>query len=452
MLKSTISYALVILALTATDTFAQQRSRRHRSGKADQAVSEGVESGKRMRVIVRYKDGTDDALKTRVAKRGGRLNRHMGGALAAEMNAADVDSVLNDPNVLGVSTDAPVAASQTLSSFDYEPSMETPYSSYSGFDNQGLRKTLGLKRSDVGYQVGVAIIDSGISPIDDLAPRIQAFYDFTNGGVAVRTSPRDEYGHGTHIAGLIAGSGVRSNGKYVGTATSARLIGLKVLDANGGGYTSDVIAAVDFATANKTALGIDVLNMSLGHPIYEPSATDPLVQAVERAVRAGIVVVVSAGNHGTNPTTGEIGYAGITSPGNAPSALTVGSMRHRATASRLDDEVSPFSSRGPTWYDGLVKPDVVAPGHNIVAVAAKIERHVLGPQAAFIAQLGDSCEERSRVALLRIEQPAVEQVQLASAGSGLRNRRRAVRKCGGVEAVRNRDEALARIVRVTLCI
>ena len=150
-------------------------------------------------------------------------------------------------------------------------------------------------------------------------------------------------------------------------ATSTRLIGLKVLDDKGAGYTSDVIAAVEFATENKAALGIDVINMSLGHPIYEPAATDPLVQAVEAAVDAGIVVVVSAGNIGMNPTTGQIGYAGITSPGNAPSALTVGALRHRGTTSRSDDMVSDFSSRGPTWYDGLIKPDVLAPGQALFA-------------------------------------------------------------------------------------
>ena len=193
----------------------------------------------------------------------------------------------------------------------------------------------------------MAIIDSGIAPTADLAGRISAFYDFTGTGTAVAAAPSDGYGHGTHIAGLIAGSGASSNGKYVGVATAARLIGLKVLDAKGGGISSDVIAAVDFATNNRVALGIDVINMSLGHPIYEPAATDPLVQAVERAVKAGIVVVVSAGNIGTNKTTGEIGYAGITSPGNAPSALTVGALRHKGTASRADDEIAKFSSRGP---------------------------------------------------------------------------------------------------------
>ena len=76
---------------------------------------------------------------------------------------------------------------------------------------------------------------------------------------------------------------------------------LKVLDKNGAGYTSDVIRAVDFAVANRASLGIDIINLSLGHPIFEPAATDPLVQAVERATRAGVIVVAAAGNYGKNP-------------------------------------------------------------------------------------------------------------------------------------------------------
>ena len=138
----------------------------------------------------------------------------------------------------------------------------------------------------------------------------------------------------------------------------------------GGGYTSDVIEALDLAVRYKQLVGIDIINLSLGHPIYEPAATDPLVQAVERAAAAGIVVVASAGNVGMNPETGEIGYAGITSPGNAPSALTVGSMGTAGTLERSDDTVSPFSSRGPTWYDGFSKPDVLAPGQGLVAISA----------------------------------------------------------------------------------
>src|SRR5262249_27202749 len=123
----------------------------------------------------------------------------------------------------------------------------------------------------------------------------------------------------------------------------------------------------DFAVANKNALGIDVINLSLGHPVYEPASTDPLVQAVERAVRAGIVVVVSAGNNGGGPGTHQGGDFGIHSPGNAPSALTVGAFDDAGTVSRSDDTIPWYSSRGPTWYDAFQKPDLVAPGHHMVS-------------------------------------------------------------------------------------
>ena len=110
--------------------------------------------------------------------------------------------------------------------------------------------------------------------------------------------------------------------------------------------------------------------MSLGHPPYEDAATDPLDQAVEQAVQAGLVVVTSAGNYGMNPDTGQVGYAGIASPGNTPDALTVGAVMTQDTETRTDDRVAPYSSRGPTWYDGFAKPDVVAPGHKLTSDAA----------------------------------------------------------------------------------
>ena len=144
-----------------------------------------------------------------------------------------------------------------------------------------------------------------------------------------------------------------------------------MLDKDGRGKTSDVIAALQFAVANRALYNIRIINLSLGHPVYESAATDPLVQAVEAAVRAGIVVVTAAGNFGRNPVTGVAGYAGITVPGNAPSAITVGAAVTGTTVERGDDRVASFSSRGPSLLDGYAKPDILAPGHGCCPTASR---------------------------------------------------------------------------------
>ena len=354
-LSCLLLFALASLAspsLAAAKGERQGTSDARPASKIDRALRDNSgSSGATRRVIVRYRTGAAAAVGQRAATAGGRvLKQHLGiGAMTVALPAAAIERMAGDPDVLGLSLDAVMAPTQLLGGLTettttlagttqsvtdsttvagtslFTSSGATVTTLLQSFDAQALRRTLGVSLSDTGSNVGIAIVDSGIAPTADLTGRISAFYDFTRGGVAA--APADGYGHGTHIAGLIAGNGRSSAGRYVGVAIGARLIGLKVLDAQGRGYTSDVISAVEFATANRVALGIDVINLSLGHPIYESAATDPLVQAVERAVAAGIVVVVSAGNRGVNAETGQVGYAGITSPGNAPSALTVGSAR-----------------------------------------------------------------------------------------------------------------------------
>jgi subtilisin family serine protease len=218
-----------------------------------------------------------------------------------------------------------------------------------------------------GSGVTVAVIDSGVQPSADLpASRIRGFVDFVNG----QTQPYDDYGHGTHVANIIAGNGAASGGQYVGAAPDANIVGLKVLDANGGGATSNVLAALDWVLQNHAAYNIRVVNLSLGHPVYEAVATDPLVQAVEALTKRGVVVVVASGNLGRDRTTGVLYYGSVTSPGNAPSALTVGAVNTNGTSHRSDDFVANFSGRGPTRFDRLIKPDVVAPGYAVTARVA----------------------------------------------------------------------------------
>lgn len=319
-----------------------------------------------VRVIVRTQPGQHVSTATWLTSEGRDVHRlHSGfAALTATLSASDIGALSEDPSIARLSIDAVVAATTEAVT-----------------DGVMLRDTLGLLRDDrldedgpdvrvVDSSVGVAIIDSGIEPSMDLdEDRIVAFYDFTRGGV--ETEPHDDYGHGTHVAGLIAGTGESSEVAYQGAAHRAHLVGYKVLDAAGTGYTSDVVAAIDHVVANRDALAIDVVNLALGHPIYEPAADDPLVQAVERATAAGLLVVTSAGNDGRNPDTGQPGYGGISSPGNAPSAITVGAIDLNDTVTRADDTVTGYSSRGPTWYDAFAKPDLVAPGHRLVATMAR---------------------------------------------------------------------------------
>jgi serine protease AprX len=357
-----------------------------RHARLDRALQRELEAGDRgeKRVIIRTRADARPAVRRALTAHGDRIVAEHAeiDALTAVVHGDDLESLAAQDGVISISTDAVVRAKLLGSLLGVVGGVLGAVTGIllpNGADTSGaavapavLRSTLGVSSTSwTGRGVGVAVIDSGLEMSSEFQGRVRAFYDFTNGR-AVSATPYDDYGHGTHIASTIGGSGALSyDRQYRGLAPNVNFTVFKVLDKNGSGWTSDVIRAVDFAVANREALGIHVINLSLGHPIYEPAGSDPLVQAVERATRAGIIVVAAAGNMGKNADTGELGYAGITSPGNAPSAITVGALRTEDTTARKDDRIADYSSSGPTWYDGLVKPDIVAPGHNIVAAAAK---------------------------------------------------------------------------------
>ena len=241
-----------------------------------------------------------------------------------------------------------------------------------------------------GEGVGVAVIDTGVADLPELRGRIVVSMDFTatskrsgqrfwrmaddcssssSGSGGMLSRAKDDNGHGTHVAGIIAAAGANRWDDTRGVAPGALIISLKVLDANGGGFASDVIEAIDWAIANRDRYLIKVLNLSLGGPVLQPYADDPVNQAVERAYRAGLVVIASAGNQGKDAEGHEI-LGGTTVPGNSPFAITVGALNTKQTAFRSDDELTTYSSRGVTRFDDLIKPDLVAPGNRIPGLLA----------------------------------------------------------------------------------
>ena len=291
----------------------------------------------------------------------GAVRRSLGAAVAIEVNDAQLEALQRNPQFQNISGDLPVFADMAITN-----KVTGATTLWQG--TSGLLGLLGGTPGYLGSGVGVAILDSGIyghTALDDrIVARVNLVTDEPYG-------TGDPFGHGTHIAGIVGGN--RTAAKYVtaafagGSAPAVNLIDVRVLGANGSGRTSDVIAGIDWAIEHRTAYKIRVINLSLGHAVTEPSATDPLCQAVARAVAAGITVVASAGNYGVTSTGAPV-LGGITSPGNSPLALTVGAIDTKGTLDQSDDVVAAYSSKGPARYEIVVKPDVVAPGTKVVSL------------------------------------------------------------------------------------
>ncbi len=167
--------------------------------------------------------------------------------------------------------------------------------------------------------------------------------------------------HGTHVAGIIAGNGFSSKGRYMGVAPKANILGIKALDEYGGGSTSDIIAAISYIVETKSKYNTKIINLSLGTPANNTCDKDPLCKAVDMAVKSGLIVISAAGNSGPKEGT-------ILSPGISRNAITVGAVDDKRTIDSSDDTIAPFSSRGPT-IEGIMKPDIVAPGVNIKSLS-----------------------------------------------------------------------------------
>jgi serine protease AprX len=300
-------------------------------------------------IIVRQTSAPSDRAESLVRSLGGRVTRELPiiASFSAVLPAGRVMDLASSGSVTRVwadgtvrmATDTSLLNDTTPPNKNWQDAMDLPAAWNQGFTGRG---------------VTVALLDTGVSQVADLGNRVLARVDFT-----ADQDGLDHFGHGTHMAGIIAGDGVTAGDPWTGVAPRADLVSVKVAGADGSTDVSVVIAGLQWIVAHQNDYNIQVLNLSFGTDSTQSYLVDPLDYAVEQVWRAGIAVVVAAGNRG--PAAGT-----VNKPADDPFVISVGAIDTNNTVSRDDDQVASFSSRGPT-QDGLSKPGIFAPGTTIVS-------------------------------------------------------------------------------------
>ena len=292
-----------------------------------------------------------------VRRLGGRVTRELPlvHGFAATLPASAVRQLARTPGVAGVSADRAVQVQSSAWDSDEAP-----------LGPRVLQAPKAWSAGITGRGVTVALLDTGVAPVPDLTERIVPVQDERSGSttscydLSGEGNCDDTFGHGTFMAGLIAGNGASAGGAPTGTAPEARVLSVKVAGADGAADVSTVLAGLQWIVSFRDTYDIRVVNLSLGTDSPQSWEDDPLNYAVERAWEEGIAVIVAAANTGPAPGT-------IAKPGDDPWVLTVGAVDAQGTPGTGDDRVPDFSSRGPT-LDGLAKPDVVAPGARVLSL------------------------------------------------------------------------------------
>jgi len=247
---------------------------------ADLLAHEAHRSSKRVRVIVH---GTPDEIQAIAGRHNLTIVRELEGSAVFAVNSAELSNLAADAAVDHVSPDARVRLMMSVSNVSTGAAQVRA-------GTWGLLGLVGAYAPVTGQGIGVAILDSGISPHAGLK-NVVANVNFVSGS----TLTTDAFGHGTHVAGIVGGANTKTTSLYTGgIAPGASIINVRVLGPDGTGLTSDVIAGMEWAINNRARYNIRVINLSLGHPVTEPSATDPLCEEVAKATSLGMVVVVSA--------------------------------------------------------------------------------------------------------------------------------------------------------------
>ena len=237
---------------------------------------------------------------------------------------------------------------------------ECPQNYY--LDTLGVRRVWAIGLD--GRGVAVAVIDSGIARDKDFRGRLKVRKNFYNNRINRKVD--DPFGHGPHVAGIIGGSGADSDGLYAGIAPKVKLIGLKIGDESGMAYESDAVEAMQWVLEHRDRYNIRVINLSINSTVEQSYHTSPLGAAAEILWFNSVVVVASAGN--TNPS-GEF-HTISAAPASDPFVITVGASTENGDGDPSNDVVAAFSAAGTT-LDGFAKPDLIAPGQDIISVLSK---------------------------------------------------------------------------------
>lgn len=300
-------------------------------------------SNKVIPVIISYKN--DKKVKEgQISSLSNKLNYNLPivNGCACDMCIQSIIEITSDPDVEFISYDAKVFAVMDIA-------------------RDVVGADLVLNTGYTGKAVTVAIIDTGISPHADLVypvSRIVGFKDFVND----EKKPYDDNGHGTHCAGILAGNGYSSRGKYKGIAPEANILSIKVLDENGNGNTSDILSTVQWIIETKDTYKTRIINFSLGAIAQYRERRDPLVKAANHAIDNNLIVIAAVGNSGPMRNT-------ILSPATSRHVISVGALDD-GRADEDNSSIAEFSSRGPT-LDRIRKPDLIAPGVNIMSLSNK---------------------------------------------------------------------------------
>jgi serine protease AprX len=332
------------------------------------ALAAPAQAHSRANYIVQLDDGVPAKAGADAVKRaGGDVQQQLGliHGLAVDMSAAEARALRGRAGVRAVSPNSPVRPTGVWT-WNLQTSYPFSANAPSAWNYSGV----------TGKGVGVAVIDTGIAGElpDFKGPDGRSRVIATATTNPTATTARDLHGHGTHVAGILAGNGWNRSdalrGRYIGVAPDANLIAIKAGDDAGRATVLDVISGLQFAVAHKDDLNIRVVNLSLQSTTAQPYTSDPLDAAVEAAYFRGLLVVAAAGNRGATPDA--VSYA----PANDPFALVVGGVDDAGTKAADDDTFAGWSSSGRT-QDGLAKPDIAAPGAHIVST--------LAPNSQFLA-------------------------------------------------------------------